>query len=35
MKFWKWACAAALVIAGVLVVLGKDDMIRIRQMHRM
>jgi hypothetical protein len=35
MSFWKWACAAGAVTVGVILLIGKDDMIRYRQMQRM
>jgi hypothetical protein len=35
MKFWKWACAAGAVTVCVILLIGKDDMIRIRRMHKM
>ncbi len=35
MKSWQWASAAAVVAVGVICSIGKDDMIRYRQMHRM
>lgn len=35
MSFWKWACAAGVVTVGAILLVGKDDMIRYRRMHRM
>ncbi len=35
MNFWKWACAAGVVTVVVILLVGKDDMIRYRRMHRM
>jgi hypothetical protein len=35
MKWWVWVSAAAAVTIGVILLIGKDDMIRYRRMHRM
>ena len=35
MKWWKWACVAGVVTVGVILFIGKDDMIRYRRMRRM
>ncbi len=35
MRFWKWAGAAGVIAIGVILLIGKDDMIRYRQVHRM
>jgi len=35
MKFWEWPCAAGVSPSAVILLIGKDDMIRCRRMHRM
>jgi len=35
MKFWKWACMAGAASACVIVLVGRDDMIRYYRMRRM
>ena len=35
MKWWKLLCAAVAVTVGVILYIGRDDMIKYRQMRRM
>lgn len=35
MRSWKWACAAGLAAIGVILLIGKDDIVRYRRMRRM
>jgi hypothetical protein len=35
MKLWKWACVAGAACVCVILLAGKDDMIRYRRMRQM
>jgi hypothetical protein len=35
MKRWMWVSIVAIIVIGLIVLAGKDDIIRIQKMHRM
>ncbi len=35
MKWWMWVSIVAIIVVGLILLAGKDDIVRFQRMHRM